>query len=199
MSPTAPISGSVKVTLGTAWYSAARPPWPRIARTAMSAWYMAIWVNAPLPVASPTAHTPGAPGTRIRSSTGSARASSGTPSTLTPSRSSSTRRPAATSSRCAPSRSPRRPVTVNQSPDQETEAASVPVWTETPSVVSTRVSSSAASGSSRASSRGCDSSTVTAQPIRWSAWPSSRPTAPPPSTSSDSGSSGVSISSRLVQ
>ena len=68
VSPTEPISGSVNVTLGTAWYSAAWCSVPRMSAITMPAWYMDMWVNAPVPTMSPIAQTPGA--ARIRSSTG---------------------------------------------------------------------------------------------------------------------------------
>ena len=71
VSPTEPISGSVNVTRGTAWYSAGDTGWPRMSSTTMFAWYMDMWVNAPCPVTSPMAHTPGA--ARIWSSTGMVR------------------------------------------------------------------------------------------------------------------------------
>ena len=62
----------------------------------MFAWYMDMWVNAPWPVMSPMAHTPGA--TRRWSSTGMAWALSSTPTTPAPIPGRSVRRPVATSS-----------------------------------------------------------------------------------------------------
>ena len=77
VSPTEPISGSVNVTRGTARSSAGGPSWPRMSRTAMPAWYMAMWVNAPCPVTSPTAHSLSP--ARIRSSTATAGAPGSSP------------------------------------------------------------------------------------------------------------------------
>src|SRR6266702_4209142 len=138
VSPTEPLSGSVKVTRGTARYSAAGPSWPRISATAMPAWYMATWVNAPLPVTSPIAHTPSA--ARIRSSTAVALAVSSSPAAATPSPARSVRRPVATSSRCAVSVSPPASFTVKSRPSWLTRPARAPVRTRktrAPSAVST--------------------------------------------------------------
>src|SRR5205823_4904747 len=104
VSPTAPISGSVNVTRGSARWSAAGPPCPRMSRTTMSAWYIATWVNAPLPVTSPTPHSRSP--ARNHSSTSRNRASSGSPTLDRPSSPRSARRPVATSSRCATRRCP---------------------------------------------------------------------------------------------
>ena len=62
----------------------------------MPAWYMDMWVNAPLPVMSPSAHTPGA--ARMWSSTGMARRLSSMPTAPAPTAARSARRPVATSS-----------------------------------------------------------------------------------------------------
>ena len=69
-----------------------------MSRTTMSAWYMDMWVNAPLPVTSPIAHTPSA--ARIQPSVAIALADGSRPTAATPSPARSVRRPVATSS-CA--------------------------------------------------------------------------------------------------
>ena len=60
------------------------------------AWYIETCVKAPLPVMSPTAHTPSV--TRQRSSTGAVRESLATPTVSSPTAAGSARRPVATSS-----------------------------------------------------------------------------------------------------
>ena len=65
----------------------------------MPAWYMDIWVKAPLPVMSPSAHTPGA--ARRWPSTGMARSRSSIPAAAAPTAARSARRPVATSSALA--------------------------------------------------------------------------------------------------
>ena len=68
-----------------------------------------------------------------------------------------------------------------------------------PSFAKTRSISSLASGSSKDSSRGSASITVTSVPKRAKTWASSAPMAPPPSTISDSGTRSAWTISRLVQ
>ena len=116
VSPTAPISGSVKVTRGTAWYSAPQCSRPRMSSMTMPAWYMDMWVKAPLPVISPSAHTPGA--ARMRSSTGMARSRSSIPTAPAPTAARSARRPVATSSAAPVSSSPPPRVTVKPPPGE---------------------------------------------------------------------------------
>ena len=68
-----------------------------------------------------------------------------------------------------------------------------------PSRVKTRSIRSPASGSSKDSSRGSASTTVTSVPKRAKTWASSQPIAPPPSTIIDSGTCSAWTISRLVQ
>ena len=68
-----------------------------------------------------------------------------------------------------------------------------------PSRAKTSRSSSPASGSSAGTRCGLPSSTVTRAPNRANTWLSSTPTGLPPSTTSDPGTSVVSMASRLVQ
>ena len=127
VSPTAPISGSVKVTRGTAWYCAAKPGSPRMSAMTIPAWYMDMWVNAPLPVMSPSAHTPGA--ARRWSSTGMARRLSSMPTAPTPTAARSVRRPVATSSASPVSSPPPSRVTVKPDRECRTPVARWPVRT----------------------------------------------------------------------
>ena len=68
-----------------------------------------------------------------------------------------------------------------------TRSAGAFVHTEMPSAVKIRSISALASGSSKDSSLGSASTTVTAAPKRAKTWASSAPMAPPPSTTSDCG------------
>ena len=70
-----------------------------MSRTAISAWYMDMCVNAPWPVTSPIAHTPSP--ARIHSSVEMVRALESRPIEATPSAAKSVRRPVATSRRSA--------------------------------------------------------------------------------------------------
>ena len=197
VSPTAPTSGSVKVTLGTAWYCAAKPGSPRMSATTIPAWYVDMWVNAPLPVMSPIAHTPGA--ARRWPSTGMAFRFSSMPTAPTPTAARSVRRPVATSS-ASPVRSPPPSrVTVKPARSCRTPVACWPVCTAMPSRPNTPASRSPASGSSLGSSRPVFSTTVTWLPNRAKTWPSSTPTDPPPRITSEPGTRSASTASRLVQ
>ena len=71
------------------------------------------------------------------------------------------------------------------SPHGCTRSMAAPVRTSTPSRRSTSVISSDASGSSAPASRGPGSMMVTRAPKRAMTWPISRPTDPPPATTSD--------------
>ena len=82
----------------------------------MPAWYMDMWVKAPLPVMSPSAHTPGA--ARMCSSTGMARSRSSIPAAPAPTAARSARRPVATSSAAPVSSSPPSRVTVKPRPGE---------------------------------------------------------------------------------
>src|SRR4249919_3141003 len=68
-----------------------------------------------------------------------------------------------------------------------------------PSAISAADSTADASGSSTASTRSAASTTVTADPNRTNTCASSRPIAPPPSTTKDAGTSSAWIAPRLVQ
>src|SRR5918995_2336946 len=166
-----------------------------MSRTAMPAWYMAMGVNAPCPVTSPTAHSFSP--ARIHSSTVTAPAVLSSPRLSTPRADRSDRRPTDTSGRSARRSTPA--VTVNRSPSYATPDAPTPVYTEIPSASSASCTRVDASGSSIGSSRSMASTTVTATPNRAYACASSNPTAPPPSTSIDAGSVLASTASRLVQ
>src|ERR671919_1646354 len=159
---------------------------------AIADWYMATWVKAPLPVTSPTAHTPSV--TRRCSSTGTQRRVSSTPTAGR-----SARRPVATSSWAAARRVPSSRPTARRAPSRWTPLTRAEVRTATPSASNTSASSRPVSGSSPGTSRSSISTTVTATPKRANTWASSTPTGPPPSTISDEGSSLASIASRLVQ
>ena len=74
-----------------------------------------------------------------------------------------------------------------------------PVRTSTPSRRRAAATSSPTNGCSEASSRGATSTRVTVVPSRANAWPSSQPTAPPPSTSRRRGCSCVVSAWSLVQ
>ena len=90
--------------------------------TTMSAWYMDTWVNSPLPVTSPMAHTRSVPSTRRWSSTGKAPAASSTPIDDTFSWARSARRPVATSSRSDTTGGPSPTATVKRRPSWWIEA-----------------------------------------------------------------------------
>ena len=150
----------------------------------MSAWYMDMWVNAPLPVTSPSAHTPSA--ARIHPSVGITRAVSSSPTAATPSAASPIRRPVAISSRSAFCVVPAT-CTVKRVPSWLTCSAGALVRTVMPSAVKIRSISSLDSGSSNDSSRGSASITVTSVPKRAKTWANSEPMAPPPKTMSDRG------------
>ena len=72
-------------------------------------------------------------------------------------------------------------------------------WTAIPSASNALASSALASGSSAGRSRSSASMTCTSVPKRANAWASSAPIGPLPRTSSERGSSRVSVASRLVQ
>ncbi len=165
----------------------------------MSAWYMDMWVNAPWPTASPTAHTSSTPTTRMWSSTGSEWADPSSPREATFSWARSGRRPAATSSRSATTGSPAPRDTAKRWPSWWTESMVTPVRTSMPSSPNTSASNAPASGSSGPIRWGATSSTVTSAPKRRNTWASSTPMAPPPRTTSEAGTSSVSMASRLVQ
>ena len=76
-----------------------------------------------------------------------------------------------------------------------TDRAPTPVRTSMPSRPNTPAISSPASGSSGGSSPSDRSTIVTFDPNRAKTWASSRPTAPPPSTTSDAGTFCVSTAS----
>ena len=80
-----------------------------------------------------------------------------------------------------------------------TERTSTPVSTWTPCSDRVFSSSSAASGSSLTSSRSAISTRVTCTPNREKTWANSQPIGPPPSTTTDAGSSVSATASRLVQ
>ena len=80
-----------------------------------------------------------------------------------------------------------------------TRPAGAFVHTVMPSAVKIRSISSLASGSSKDTSLGSASTTVTAAPKRANTWASSAPMAPPPSTISDSGTCSAWTISRFVQ
>ncbi len=96
--------------------------------------------------------------------------------------------------RLAPSR-----VRANRRPSWPTDSMVAPVRTPMPSDRNTSANSSPDSGSSGPTRWGPASSTVTREPKRWNTWASSTPMAPPPMTASESGTSSVSMASRLVQ
>ena len=200
VSPTEPISGSVNVTRGTAWYSAGDTGWPRMSATTMLAWYMDMWVNSPCPVTSPMAHTPGA--ARRWSSTGMVRPDSSTPSTPTPSPARSVRRPVATSTASAVTCAPASPdrVTVNRPPSCRTAAAVAPVRTSMPSRAKTSPEQLARLRLlGRDQVPGCPPARSPGH--RTGRTPGSAPPRPARRrcTSSDPGTSVVSMASRLVQ
>ena len=85
------------------------------------------------------------------------------------------------------------------SPRASTRSMLAPVRTSIPSRRSTSAISSDASGSSAPASRGPGSTMVTRAPKRAMTWPTSRPTDPPPATTSDAGTVSVAIAPRLVQ
>ena len=163
---------------------------------AMPAWYMDMWVKAPLPVISPMAQTPSA--ARILSSTLIVRSLSFRPTAPMPSAARRVRRPVATSNRSAVMAWPLAS-TVKQVPSWLTRRTLTSVRIAIPSAVKIFSISSLDSGSSSGSSRGVASITVTVAPKRAKTWLSSAPMAPPPSTTSDRGTCSVSIASRLVQ
>src|ERR1019366_6560700 len=166
--------------------------------TQILAWYTARCVNAPFPVISPTAQTPGM--MRIRVSTGRACAVSSSPSAAAPSPVRSERRPVATSTRSAEREdpSPRR-IVQPVAPDDVALTISTPVRTSRPSWRKMRVIIAETSGSSGPAMRSPISTIVTLVPNRAITCPISRPTAPPPMTSNDSGTLSVAMASRLVQ
>ena len=82
---------------------------------------------------------------------------------------------------------------------RDTAVARRPARTATPSAASVAATTADASGSSSGSTRSAPSTTVTALPNRANACASSRPIAPPPSTTTESGASFAAIASRLVQ
>src|SRR5262245_21803138 len=170
-------------------------------RVAIPAWYIAMWVNAPLPVTSPMAQTPGA--TRQCSSIGSHLAplvTPGTPKASTPSRSSAVCRPVATRSRSAVTGSvPFRCTAKPSAGEYPIFVAPVPTRSSIPSSASAVATSSLASGSSSATSRSSASITVTSTPNLANTWPSSTPIEPPPRMASERGSVSTSIACRLVQ
>ena len=88
---------------------------------------------------------------------------------------------------------------MNRRPSWLIRSAGASVRTVMPEALNTRSISSLASGSSKDSSRGRASMTVTAAPKRAKTWASSAPVAPPPSTISDSGTCSAWTISRLVQ
>ena len=90
----------MKVTRGTAWYSASRASSPVrsvMSASATAAWYIDMWVKAPLPVMSPIAQSLSP--ARIRASVSTARACGSSPTASSPRSAMLGRRPAATSSR----------------------------------------------------------------------------------------------------
>ena len=90
---------------------------------------------------------------------------------------------------------------VTSNPDGEwlTDATDTPSSSAIPSEPRTSARTADASGSSGPTRTGAASMMVTVAPNRWNTWASSTPMAPPPSTSSDSGTDSVAIASRLVQ
>ena len=74
-----------------------------------------------------------------------------------------------------------------------------PVSTTVPSPVIASETAAAAWGSSRGSTRGAPSTTVTCEPRRVNAWPSSQPMLPPPRTTSREGSTSRSHTVSLVR
>ena len=68
-----------------------------------------------------------------------------------------------------------------------------------PSPASASRSAADTGASARARMRGSASTTVTADPSRWNACPSSRPVGPPPITVSRAGSRSMSKTVRLVR
>ena len=99
------------------------------------------------------------------------------------------RRPTATRMRSATTDVPSARWPTRWSPSDSTRSSAVPVRTSMPSCSSDRRTLAAASGVSRASTRSAASTIVTCEPKRASAWPSSQPIGPPPSTRRRRGSS----------
>ena len=194
----------MKVTRGTAWYSADRASTPErrvMSASATAAWYIDMWVKAPLPVMSPIAHSRSP--ARICASVSTERAFGSSPTASSPTSAMLGRRPAATSSRSEPSSTAVPPAsvreTVNRPSAWRTEPIFAPAMTRMPSAAIARATTSEDSGSSSARMRGAASTRVTVVPKRANAWASSAPIAPPPMTTIDAGRSAVSRTSRLVQ
>ena len=135
---------------------------------------------------------------RSHSSVSTTSASGSTPTVSRPMPDRLLRRPAATSSLSAVTCwSPRSSVKVPSS--WATDPISTPVRTWTPSAANACSRRSAASGSSCRSSRSAASTIVTRTPNRAKTWANSQPIGPPPSTTTDAGSSVSATASRLVQ
>ena len=108
-------------------------------------------------------------------------------------------RPAATSTLSAVSCSPVSRVSSNRPSAYDARVRSAPVRTRIPSCANTSVSTADASGSLAASSRSPCWTTVTWTPNRANTCASSQPIGPPPTTTSEPGSSVTWTASRLVQ
>ena len=163
----------------------------------MSASYIAMWVKFPLPVTSPTPQTLSA--ARIRSSVFRNRADGSSPIVSRPRSPRRAARPVAISSFSPVTVESSERETVNVSPEYETRCARTPVRNFTPSRARAAAATSDDSGSSIASSLSLPSMIVTATPNRAMTWESSRPIAPPPSTSKVDGRDSASTASRFVQ
>src|SRR4051812_16863332 len=168
---------------------------------AIRAWYLPMCVKGASPVQSPTAYSqsPGTPCARSRSSTVTARPGS-SPTVSSPRSAVEGRRPVATriSSATTSSLLPRVARTGPSVPSRRTDASRVPSRTRMPSLRKAASTSSPANGSSRGSSRGEPSTTVTSdEPSRKNACASSTPTAPPPRTTNRAGSSFADVADRL--
>src|SRR5664280_2377201 len=153
---------------------------------AIRAWYLPMCVNSARPLQSPTAYSqsPSTPVTCSRSSVGTGRPGS-RPTVSSPMSAVRGRRPTATriSSALISRSSARVAVTGPSAPSRRTAVSATPVVTAMPSASKARRTCSPANGSSRASSRGPPSTTVTSRaPSRRKACASSAPTAPPPIT-----------------
>ncbi len=98
------------------------------------------------------------------------------------------RRPTATNTVSNPVSLPSSNTATHAEPSRRTAVIATPARTFTPSPTSARVTSSAASRSSRMSRRSAASTIVTWEPRRAKACPSSQPMLPPPSTSNLPGS-----------
>ena len=90
-------------------------------------------------------------------------------------------------------------MSANRPSAYDARVRSEPVTTRIPSCAKTSASRSAASGSLAGSSRSPCWTIVTRTPNRANTWASSHPIGPPPTTTSEAGSSVTWTASRLVQ